>query len=97
MWRHDREEKLFALTRGHLLNPPWFAGIPVQAGTARFLGGEIDSLSVVILDAGEYFGFAGANVRGMSPEQARKAFDEEFARYKSRLLMALESMAAKAP
>lgn len=97
LWRHDREEKPFALTRGYLLNPPWLAGIPVQAATARFLGGEVDSLSVVILDAGEYFGFAGANVRGMSAEQARKAFDEEFARYKSRLLVALESMAAKAP
>ncbi len=84
------------VVRGQLREPPALLGVPLQSASARFVHGTLHSLSLVVLDAGDYFGYQNSNIHGMSAEQAHKAFDEEFARRKTALLSGASGSRGKA-
>ncbi len=85
------------ITRVVLAQPGALLGLPIHSAGARFVRGEIDSLSIVFLDAGDFFGFQGTNLHGMSPQVGRKTFDETFARDKAALLSGLQAMSGRPP
>ncbi len=65
--------------RGYLPDLPDILGVRPMAVSARLINGEISSLSVLIWDAGTFFGYQNANLpAGLSPDEGRRQFDTEF-------------------
>lgn len=90
VWRSADFAGLFQLEEGDRQSPVarvWLkekvpvAGLTYQSISARLIGGRIQSVTVVIFDAGEFFGFRGVNLPGgMSPAAATAAFEAEYAK-----------------
>jgi hypothetical protein len=83
--------------RVSLRNPPTLLSLTVHSATARFVHGAVDSLSLVLLDGGDYFGYQNSNVKGESVPQARKEFDEQFTQEKEKLEKFLQAIARRPP
>ncbi|MCB1208979.1 MAG: hypothetical protein KDK97_06610 [Verrucomicrobiales bacterium] len=90
VWRSADFAGLFRLEEGDRQSPVarvWLKdSVPLgtlryQSISARLIGGRIQSVTVVILDAGDFFGYRGVNLPGgMSAEAATAAFEAEYAK-----------------
>ena len=89
-WRSAEFASLFRLEEGDRQAPVarvWLKetlplpGLRYQTISARLIAGRIHSISIVIFDAGEFFGYHGSNLPGgISPEAAVSSFEAEYIR-----------------
>ncbi|QIF05364.1 C39 family peptidase [Roseimicrobium sp. ORNL1] len=93
LWTRDPADGNALVSRAALDGEVELFGIKPDAIAARFLpSAEVHSISVVVLDAGNFFGFENSNVQGDSIEAARTRFDTEFTLRKQRLQDGLRKM-----
>ncbi|RBP37314.1 hypothetical protein DES53_11452 [Roseimicrobium gellanilyticum] len=93
LWVRDPADANAPVSRAALGDEVEIFGIRPDAIAARFLPtAEVHSVTVVVLDAGNFFGFGNSNVQGESFEAARVRFDNEFALRKQRLQDGLRKM-----
>lgn len=72
------------VARAQCKEPPAMGGGTWHAATARLVKGKVHSLSLVILDAGQHFGYQGSHLpAGSDPKQAMATFDETLAKRKA--------------
>ena len=86
-------------TRLRPVEMPTLFGLKPESAAARVVGGQIDSLSLVMLDAGTYFGFKNGNIQpGTTSTAARDAFDTAYRQIQARLFQGLQQVAgSRAP
>lgn len=83
------------ISRSFATAKPVLFGITPMSVSARFANGGVHSLSVVILDAGSFFGFNNSNLpQGESFETAKSRFDTEFGEKKQAVLDGLKKLGA---
>src|SRR6476660_7789539 len=71
LWTRDPADGNALVSRAALAEEVMLFGIKPDAVAARFLpSAEVHSVSVVVLDAGNFFGFENSNVQGEPMEAA---------------------------
>jgi hypothetical protein len=72
-------------------------GIQPMAVNARFVNGGVHSVSVVVFDAGSFFGFNNTNLpKGETFEDGKLRFDKEFSARQEAVLAGLKKLGADA-
>lgn len=97
LWLRDAAEAGAAVSRGSLAQPVDVFGVRPDSVTARFLpGGQVHSISVVVLDAGAFFGFGNSNLPpGETFEVAKRRFDTAYSERKQSLVAGLQKLGAQ--
>jgi hypothetical protein len=94
LWKRDEEDRSAKVSRGRWEKNQPFLGVPVDSISACFTGERLQSIGIVVLDAGSWFGYQYANVQGMTPEVARGKFDSLYAEKEGLLMAALQKEGA---
>ena len=93
LWKRDPMEAGAPVTHARFESPPEIFGLKPESVSATFAGDDVHSVSVVVLDAGIFFGFANSNLRqGESLEKAKARFEEEFSARKAKALDGLKKL-----
>jgi hypothetical protein len=93
LWARDPADVNAPVSRAALGGEVEIFGLKPDAIAARFLpSAEVHSVTVVVLDAGNFFGFGNSNLQGESFEAARTRFENEFTSRKQRLQDGLRKM-----
>lgn len=96
-WQRDASDALAPVSRAILPDEITLFGFRADTVAARFLAsGEVHSISIVALDAGNFFGFNNTNLRASETFEAAKArFDAEFSSRKQQLQDGLRKLGAQ--
>ncbi len=94
LWVRDPADAAAPVSRASLGDEVELFGMKPDAVAARFLpSAEVHSVTAVVLDAGNFFGFQNSNLQpGEAFEKAKARFDSEFTSRKQRLLDGLRKM-----
>jgi hypothetical protein len=93
LWTRDPADANALVSRAALAGEVEIFGIKPDAVAARFLpSAEVHSVTVVVLDAGNFFGFQNSSLQGQSIEAGRARFENEFTSRKQRLQDGLRKM-----
>jgi hypothetical protein len=94
LWQRDAADAGAALARGTLAQPAKVFGLTPVSITSRFLPDhQVHSISIVVLDAGAFFGFGNSNLpQGESFDAAKQRFDSAFNERKQLLIAGLQSL-----
>jgi hypothetical protein len=88
-WRSDRFTAAWSdpggggggiLSKRYLADPGMVFGVEPSGVSALFEGGVVPSVTLVVLDAGDFFARAGKRLAGKSAGEVRSAFDRAFVR-----------------
>lgn len=97
LWVREPLDAGAAVSRGGLSQGVEVFGMQPASVTARFLtDNQVHSVSVVMLDAGAFFGFGNSNLAtGETFEMAKARFDKEFVLRKQNLVTGLQKLGAQ--
>lgn len=91
LWRKSPLEDTAPVSRAYPAGSTDPFGLAAQAVCARIVRGGIHSISIVVLDAGTFFGFGNSNLpKGESFESGKARFDQEFTVQKQALITKLK-------
>ena len=94
LWTRDAADTGAGITRGSIPEQISLFGMQPHSITARFLpDNQVHSVSVVVLDAGAFFGFKNSNLpQGESFEAGKRRFDAAFLERKEALASSLQKL-----
>lgn len=90
LWTRDGADAGAAVSHARLKDPPEILGLKPESISATFSGDAVHSVSIVLLDAGNFFGYLNSNLpQGQPLEKAKARFEETFSARKSGALAGL--------